>query len=300
MGILRCPSRRLLVAVAVLVASASGCTLIATPDGPTPLRYRDAIFDRVDTTADLTYGSAPDADNVAETLTLDLYEPHLDNAGARPAIVLVHGGAFSFGDKESPELVDLANYLGRRGFVSVSIDYRLLAPNGCVGPDDPSPLCLDAARGAQHDAQAAVRWLRLNATTYRIDPNRIAMAGSSAGAIASLLAAYRSDDPGTSGNPGPSSAIAGAISISGGIRGAATFTGPGDAPTLLFHGTADTVLPYAWTVETWQAARAAGLYANLELLPDAGHVPYDAYRDLIRDQTANFLYQQLDLGHAAQ
>ena len=73
----------------------------------------------------------------------------------RPAIVLVHGGAFSFGDKQSPELVDLANYLGRRGIVSVSIDYRLLAPRGCVGPDDPTVLCTDAARAAQSITRSA-------------------------------------------------------------------------------------------------------------------------------------------------
>jgi acetyl esterase/lipase len=293
-------NRRPLVAAVVLAIVASGCTLIAAPEGSAPLRYRDAIFDRVDTTTDLPYGAAPDVNAVAETLRLDLFEPHGDPATARPAVVLVHGGAFSFGDKESPELVDLATYLGRRGFVSVSIDYRLLAPAGCVGPDDPTSLCVDAARGAQHDAQAAVRWLRANASTYRIDPNRIAMGGSSAGGIASLLAAFRPDDPGTSGNPGPSSAIAGAISISGGLPGASTFTDPGDAPTLLFHGTADSILPYTWTVAAWQAARAAGVFSNLELLPDAGHVPYDAYRDLIRGQTANFLYHQLDLAHAAR
>lgn len=292
------PKRCTLIATIALVAS--GCTLIPPPDGAAPLRYRDKVFTTVDTTADLTYGSAPDINNVAEVLKLDLYEPHGDTATARPAIVLVHGGAFFFGDKKMADIVDLANEYAKRGFVAVSIDYRLLAPSGCVGPDDPSPTCVAAAFGAQHDAQAAVRWLRTNATTYRIDVGRIAMQGSSAGAMTALLAAYRSDDPGTSGNPGPSSAIAGAISLSGGVPGIATFMSVGDAPALLFHGTADDIIPFDWTVATYQAAIAAGLYANLETLPGAGHVPYALYRDLIVGQSVNFLYQQLDLSHAQQ
>ena len=294
----RIPGRCMLVTAFALIAS--GCTLILPPDGPAPLRYRDKIFTTVDTTTDLTYGSAPDINTLPQVLKLDLYEPHGDTATARPAVVLVHGGAFFFGDKQMADVVDLATEYAQRGIVAVSIDYRLLATSGCVGPDDPSPTCVAAAFGAQHDAQAAVRWLRTYATTYRVDTDRIAMQGSSAGAMAALLAAYRSDDPGTSGNPGPSSAIAGAISLSGGVPGIATVMNVGDAPALLFHGSADDIIPFDWTVTTYRAAIAAGLYANLETLPGAGHVPYAPYRDLIVNQSANFLYQQLDLKHAEQ
>ncbi len=287
----------LLAMVVALVVS--GCALIPAPPGPAPLRYRDEIFSGVDTTADLTYGSAPGLDGTAHDLRLDLYEPHGDTASVRPAVVLVHSGAFSFGNKDSAELVDLAGALGRRGIVSVSINYRLLAPAGCTGTNGTSPTCLTAASAAQHDAQAAVRWLRANQTRYRIDADRIAMAGSSAGGITALLAAYRSDDPGTSGNPAPSSAIGAAISLSGGVPDAASYTGPGDAPALLFHGTADTIIPFAWSVETAVASLSAGIYVNLQPFADAGHVPYTQFRDQIVTQTVNFLYQQLHLDSAA-
>lgn len=293
-------TRRFAGAVLVpLMLAATGCALIPAPPGPAPLRYRDLVFSAVDSTRDLAYGSAPDLAGTTQQLKLDLFQPHGDTATARPAVVLVHGGAFSFGDKESEELVNLADALGRRGIVSVSIDYRLLAPDGCTGAEGTSDVCVAAANAAQHDAQAAVRWLRTHADQYRIDADRIAMFRSSAGGITALLAAYRSDDPGTSGNPGPSSAIGAAISLSGGVSGAASFTGPGDAPSLLFHGTADGVIPFGWSLETAIASLSAGVYANLQPLPDAGHVPYTEFRDLIVTQTVNFLHQQLRLDTAA-
>lgn len=287
-----------LLAVAVVLAM-SGCALIPAPPGPAPLRYRDEIFSAVDPTVDLIYGSAPGLDGNAQDLQLDFYEPRGDPAAKRPAVVLAHSGAFSFGNKDSAEIVDLAGALARRGIVSVSINYRLLAPSGCTGTNGTTPTCLAAANAAQHDAQAAVRWLRSNQARYRIDTDRIAMAGSSAGGITALLAAYRSDDPGASGNPTPSSAIGAAISLSGGVPGAAASTGPGDAPTLLFHGTADTIIPFGWSVETALASLGAGIYVNLAPFPDAGHVPYTQFRDVIVTQTVNFLYQQLHLDSAA-
>ena len=287
-----------LLAVALMLVM-SGCSLIPAPPGPAPLRYREEVFSVVDSTVDLTYGSAPGLDATAQDLRLDLYEPHGDTAAKRPAVVLVHSGAFSFGIKDSAEIVDLAGALGRRGIVSVSINYRLMAPAGCTGTNGTTPTCLAAANAAQHDAQAAVRWLRANQTRYRIDADRIAMAGTSAGGITALLAAYRSDDPGTSGNPTPSSTISAAISLSGGVPGAAAYTSPGDAPALLFHGTADTIIPFGWSVETAVASLGAGIYVNLQPFPDAGHVPYTQFRDRIVTQTVNFLYQQLHLDSAA-
>ena len=113
----------------------------------------------------------------------------------------VHGGGFTTGDKSSGRA--RATPFAKLEYSPVSINYRLLSPDGCGGNPNPTPLCQHAALEAQHDAQAAVRWLRANAATYRIDTDRIAMAGASAGAVTSVLAATHSEDPGTSGNPAP-------------------------------------------------------------------------------------------------
>jgi carboxylesterase type B len=296
--------RKLVGVVATLgtVALLSACgPFLDAPSGQAPLRYRDQVFTDVSKTADLVYGNAPDSNNVPVDLKLDLYQPVGDAVTARPAIIWIHGGGFSSGTKSDGYIVDLAQDSAKRGYVAISLEYRLLAPSGCGGSGTPSNACATAAIGAQYDAQAAVRWLRLHAADYKVDPNRIAMGGASAGAITSDLVALRSDDPGNSGNPGPSSAIGGAVSISGGLPTGTTasFAQATDAPILEFHGTADDVVPYQWGLDMVQAAQAAGMTAYYESLLNAGHVPYAQYSDLFKTQSAYFLYQQMDLAHAA-
>jgi pimeloyl-ACP methyl ester carboxylesterase len=110
--------------------------------------------------------------------------------------------------------------------------------------------------------------------------------------------AFNPDDPGTSGSPGESSAVRAAVALSGAeILGTPN---AGDAPTLLFHGTADPLVPYTWAVQTRNLANQAGLVSYLTTWPGEGHVPYVEHRTQILDQTRNFLYFMLDLAHAPQ
>lgn len=287
--------RRLTVAlVAVLALLASGCNLrLITPPGDAPVRYRDAIFSSVTTTSGITYGSAPDPSGNTVNLALDLYRPTGDTVTQRPLVIYVHGGSFAFGSRTSPELVDQANEFAKKGFVAASISYRLRSP-GCTSV---TVTCILAIRDAKHDAQAAVRFLRANAATYGIDPSRIAVAGTSAGAITALNVAYGSDDVGSSGTPGQPSTIRAAVSLSG--ARITTTPDPGEPAALLFHGTADTVVPYQWALDTVAEAKAAGLLIELTSWPGDGHVPYVSHRTEILDQTRNFLWWYMDLSHAA-
>lgn len=289
--------RRVLALAIVFVALVSiGCTPLVTPAGPAPMRYRDAVFTQVDTTSNIPYGSAVNSQGQQQTLFLDLYEPAGDTVDKRPAIVWIHGGSFSAGSKTSPEIVDQANTFARKGYVNVSISYRL-SPTGCSA-GAPTIECVNAIINAKHDAQAAVRFLRANAEQYRIDTTRIAVSGTSAGAITALNVGYDSTDVGNSGNPGYPSDVRAAVSLSGArILGA---PGPGDAPALLFHGTADFVVPYQWAVNTVDGAKAAGLVAFLTSWEGAGHVPYVTFRTQIIDQTTNFLFWWMDLTNAAR
>ena len=97
---------------------------------------------------------------------------------------------------------------------------------------------------AGHDAQAAIRYLRANAKAYGVDKRRIAIGGASAGAIISCGVAALAAEPGTSGNPGPSSAVQGFVSISGGMPGGA-FVDARTAPGILFASTRDPIAPYS-------------------------------------------------------
>jgi acetyl esterase/lipase len=259
------------------------------PPGAAPLRYRDLVFSAVSVTSNVTYGSAVNNSGQTVVLQLDTYEPTGDTVTARPAIVWVHGGSFCCGDKTSPELVDEANTFAMKGYFNVSINYRL-EPGGCSA-SGPTQTCLTAIQEARADAKTAVRFLRTNAAVYGIDPTRIAIGGSSAGAITALNVGFSSSQD-------PMAAVGGAVSLSG----AALLSTPdsGDAPSLLFHGTADTTVPYQWAVNTWNAATSVGLDSFLTSWAGFGHVPYVQHRTQILDQTTNFLYWELDLATAAQ
>jgi pimeloyl-ACP methyl ester carboxylesterase len=79
-----------------------------------------------------------------------------------------------------------------------------------------------------------------------------------------------------------------------------TAIGTGDAPALLFHGTADVIVPYSLAQNTVAAATAAGLVAVLRSWDGGGHVPYTAHRTQILDETRNFFYSQMGLANAAR
>jgi acetyl esterase/lipase len=277
-----------LVVLALLSLGTAGCSRFIVPSGDPPLRYRDNVFSDVAVTSGIIYGSAVNGSGEEVALLLDIYEPTGDSVASRPAIVWVHGGSFCCGSRTSPEIVDEANVFARKGYFNVSIDYRL-EPGGCSAAT-PTDECVRAIVHARADAQTAVRWLRDNAATYGIDTDRIAIAGTSAGAITALNVGYASFNPTT--------AVRAAVSLSGAkVLGGAD---EADAAALLFHGSADGVVPYQWAVDTVDEARAAGLGAELATWDGGGHAPYTQHRAQILDQTTNFLYWNLDLAHAAR
>ncbi|MBK8397164.1 MAG: alpha/beta hydrolase [Leptospiraceae bacterium] len=130
-------------------------------------------------------------------LSLDLFLP--ENAPQnRPAMILIHGGGFFTGSKEDTNIVGMANYFTSRGWVCISINYRLAAARGTLSTAwgtyvlnniistdrEQSYAMYPAAR----DAKAALRWLYANATTYKINTNYMTALGGSAGSfLANML-----------------------------------------------------------------------------------------------------------------
>ncbi len=182
-------------------------------------RYVDQVFTDVTKTADIVYGQAVGSSG-PQDLKLDLYEPTGDTDFFRPVYVWAHGGFHKYGDKSSAGPSE--DYV-KRGWVAVSIDYRLCpaCPTGGAGivsssnPVAASETWLAAVHDDQHDMQAAVRWVRANAARFRLDAGRIAAAGYSAGAETALTVAFNSYDPGDSGNPGYPSDVAAAVAHAG-------------------------------------------------------------------------------------
>lgn len=110
---------------------------------------------------DVVFGEAG-----GEQLKLDVYRK-ADQKGVLPAIIAVHGGGWVGGDKR--EFADVCRGLSENGFVAFSVNYRLVKENSNKWPAQ-----LD-------DVQRAVRWIRANAAKYKIDPDRLGALGASAG-----------------------------------------------------------------------------------------------------------------------
>jgi acetyl esterase/lipase len=279
---------RVFLVIAALAVLAAGCDWPnIAPPGTAPLRYRDPVFNAVTVTSNIKYGSAVNLEQKTVTLRLDMYQPTGDKVTSRPAIVWVHGGSFCCGTKTSQELVDEATTFSMEGYLNVSIDYRLESP-GCSGS---LSNCGPAIQEAAADAQTAVRFLRSNAVKYGIDPNRIAIGGSSAGAITALNVGYSSSED-------PPASVRAVVSLSGAQLEVGTISA-GDAPAIDFHCTTDPLVSYSWAVNTIKSAKAVGLDAFLESWNETCHVPYTEHRQQILDQSRNFLWWEMDLAHAA-
>lgn len=101
----------------------------------------------------------------------DLYRP--EGTAILPVIFWIHGGALISGDRNSIRKDQLESYL-ENGFAVFSIDYRL-------APETKLPAIVS-------DLKDAYRWLRKESKRLRLDPDRIAVVGHSAGGYLTLMA----------------------------------------------------------------------------------------------------------------
>jgi acetyl esterase/lipase len=187
------------------------------------------------------------AEKEGEELKLDLYRSDRITQLPRPCLVFVFGGGFKDGERDAELYNTYFNHFADRGFVVVSIDYRL----GMKGQKAPGiigfkPL-LNAIHLAVEDLYSATIYLLENAEALHIDPSQIIISGSSAGAITVLQADYMERDNHRLADMLPDDfRYAGVISFAGGIfsrEGVPSYT-QRPAPTLFFHGSADRLVPY--------------------------------------------------------
>lgn len=153
---------------------------------PIPTKF----FDPTDTTTDLK----------VTTLKMDVYEPVGDSINDRPVVIYIHTGNFlppplngtPNGLKTDSAGVELCRRWAQRGFVAVSVDYRLgwnpLA-SGPTGVVVRRATLLNAVYRALHDVKMAVRNLKADAAgsnTYGIDPSKIVLYGQGSGGYVAL------------------------------------------------------------------------------------------------------------------
>ena len=261
-------------------------------------RYVDSIFSSYTVTT-VTYSSA-------YGLQMDIYQPTGDTASLRPVLILAHGGSFTSGDRTNDNVItQLCSDFAHKGYVTVSIDYRLTSTLNLVNGDSAIKEVLEAVG----DGKAAVRYfykdVLTNGNTYKIDTNNIFLGGNSAGAVLFMHYAYVTDTmqltqsfrsildniggglDGVSGNPGYSSNFKGIINLAGALNVASWIT-QCNKPIVSAQGTADPIVPYNCGNPEYGAvpvtlcglgAMAPYITANSTIydtmtFPGAGHVPW--------------------------
>ena len=221
-------------------------------------------------------------------LRVDIYSP-ANNPGNAPCILQIHGGGWRMGARDMPGMVAFGTLLSQRGYVCVSAEYRLSG-------EAPWPAQI-------HDAKAALRWTRANATGLGIDPNRVSLLGKSAGAHIALMMAATQDDPayeGDGGTPGVSTAFSSALTFYPPTRMARRGIAASDAvkalmgtnhneaalleisplehvgkkafpPTLLLHGNKDVVVSPGDSTAMYEALNKAGVPVELHMYAGLPH-----------------------------
>lgn len=238
-------------------------------------------------------------------LSLDLYRPQ--NAPAnRPAMILIHGGGFTTGSKEDANIVDMANYFASRGWVCISINYRLAAARGTLSTAWGNYVLSNVASAereqsyamypAARDAKAAVRWLYANAGTYGINTNYVTALGGSAGSfLANMLGITKASDfrdeslsivdtTLSATNLSAGSTIHTVIDHWGGINHMTYLQAidsqsrfdANDPPVSIVHGTADADVPFSQAEALRDAYIATGAPYEFNALAGAGHGAWSA------------------------
>ncbi|MFI4963295.1 MAG: T9SS type A sorting domain-containing protein, partial [Legionellales bacterium] len=224
-------------------------------------RYNTYVFPTYDMST-VSYSSTISADS------MDIYQPHGDTFSARPLIIMAHGGSFYQGSRSltsaaTDVCVDtFCLRFVRRGYVTVSIDYRLAAGGlvQMVTAGSGAGSAADEVAKAISDGKAAIRYLVQHAATYKIDTNKIFIGGNSAGAVLYMhvgyldsvgectplmLAALNNNGgfDGNSGNPGYTTKAKGVINMAGALA-SVSIASPGDIPSVNCQGDQDNVVPY--------------------------------------------------------
>jgi acetyl esterase/lipase len=199
---------------------------------------------------------------------LDLYFPNGPKRLDRPAVVFIHGGGFTGGDKAEYRSASVSADLCRAGYVVVSSNYVL----GSKTKEGVWPQNIA-------DCRNAVRWVRAHAKELGVNSDKIAVAGGSAGGYLALMVGLSDDKTGPGGDPAAkhSAKVSAVIDMYGVVNfskhGKGEVVGATsaeqkaylpelqcdaqDPAVLILHGTADSTVDIAQSDDMAKALRSA-------------------------------------------
>jgi len=211
------------------------------------------VPDDIEAIKDITYKNID-----GEELQLDIYKQKGLQVPA-PTLIFIHGGAWKKGKRQDylPYLIDYA----KKGYITVTVSYRL------------SKVAKFPA--AAQDVNCGIKWIKQHAKDYGIDPDRMALIGGSAGGHLALLLGYGGDEAvfNQDCEQGPNSNVKAIVDFYGPVdlttpysitteqvqrfmgvsydenpdlyklASPSTFITSDDPPTLIFHGTIDSLVP---------------------------------------------------------
>ena len=247
----------------------------------------------------------------------DLYSPASNPTGARrPAVVIIHGGGWTGGDKGAAREINIGTNLALNGYVGLSINYVLASTNKAVSKATwPHNL---------HDCMTAVRWLRKNAERLQVDPERIGVIGGSAGGHLAAMLAVLGDKDGLDPK-GPYGEFSCRVKCAVDLYGPAdlsdrphltmlgkpreeaaalyraaspvTYVDKNDPPILILHGTADKTVPVAQSELFAAKLKQAGARHELVIVEGAPHTFHLQPKQAdLRPKVLGFFDQHLKAG----
>lgn len=256
-------------------------------------RYADTLIAAIKPTRLVTYKRVGERE-----LRLHIFQPgNWKSTDRRPAFVSIHGGGWTGGD--ATRMYSTTDHFAQKGFVAISVEYRLLkAGNGVTVFD-----CVE-------DGRSAVRYIRAHAAELGIDPTRIVANGASAGGHVAVATAQfamfdaAGEDRSVSAAPNALVLFYPVIDTSKEGYGNAKIgerwrelspahnVRAGLPPTIVFHGTGDTTTPFKGAQLFHHEMRKAGNRIELDVNQGGGHgyllVTKELYEDTLA-KTEKFL-----------
>jgi acetyl esterase/lipase len=235
---------------------------------------------------------------------LDVMQPRDPALKDRPGVIVIHGGGWVYGDKESMVDTYCVPFL-EHGFVVANVEYRLAK--------------IATAPAAITDVLNAAKWFSDHASQYKVDPKKIVVMGNSAGGHLALMAGMAPADT----DLGPVTKLAAVVNFFGitdvgdQLGGAhrqdyavawvpeqngrldiarhvspMTYVRKDVPPILTLHGDADPVVPYEHAVMLTNALKKVGAKAELITVGGGGHGFSPAQMNELWPQIFKFLKKQ--------